>query len=456
MEDNMVLCPKCGTKFISMHQHQSANIDSNHYRPANNTTETVKKKSWIIKNIIPKIIVIVICLFMPYIGIFYVLIKKPFSKRANTGLVIYCVVMLSLIVSSIALINNSNDSNSSSKVVSPLESKSVTEQAEETTKESTSIDIDITKFSHISGSELLSLLGNPDKIRKDTWSSKLDIPCFHYDYNNSDILGDVSFTLVKDEVVSFVSKNKYPYDKNTVFDLFGIEKGENASLVADTRSSLRYRSLSETVDDFWIKNIRGDSFSYLLITFYYDNPDDLTTPLSVHDKHRLVSIFIPIVLIIFIVIILRITYKIYQKNQKKKKIEENTKRIEEITNRIANNEMEMTPYQFFSLREKRMNGKMLMNNYNFAGIYILCNKTKNKHYVGQSKDVFNRVNEHFGESGSGNKQVYVDYKMGDKFTIKMLSLEKSGFSNLNELESFAIERYDAFSKGYNKTKGNRP
>lgn len=75
------------------------------------------------------------------------------------------------------------------------------------------------------------------------------------------------------------------------------------------------------------------------------------------------------------------------------------------------------------------------------------------YYVGQGKKVFQRVNNHF--TGHGNGDVYADYKYGDKFTIKMIALSKSGFSTLNELERNTIRTYDAFSKGYNKTRGNK-
>ena len=58
-------------------------------------------------------------------------------------------------------------------------------------------------------------------------------------------------------------------------------------------------------------------------------------------------------------------------------------------------------------------------------------------------------------SDKGNDDVYVDYKYGDYFTIRMVALENSGFNSLNELEKNAIAKYNAYSRGYNKTRGNR-
>ena len=51
--------------------------------------------------------------------------------------------------------------------------------------------------------------------------------------------------------------------------------------------------------------------------------------------------------------------------------------------------------------------------------------------------------------------MYADYKYGDEFTIKMIALENSGYKTLNELERNTITVYNAFSKRYNKTRGNK-
>lgn len=123
---------------------------------------------------------------------------------------------------------------------------------------------------------------------------------------------------------------------------------------------------------------------------------------------------------------------------------------------LANNALEMTPEEFMKMRKTSFGGRGSPSyalSKNFAGVYILFNKSKNMYYVGQGKQVLNRVNAHF--TGKGNGDVYADYKYGDSFTIKMISLENSGYDSLNELERHTIARYDACSKGYNKTRGNR-
>ena len=123
---------------------------------------------------------------------------------------------------------------------------------------------------------------------------------------------------------------------------------------------------------------------------------------------------------------------------------------------LANNALELTPEEFFTMRNKSFGGKGSPSyalQMNFAGVYILFNSTQNKYYVGQGKEILNRVNAHF--TGKGNGDVYADYKYGDKFTIKMIGLKGSGFSSLNDLERNTILTYGSFSSGYNKTRGNK-
>lgn len=123
---------------------------------------------------------------------------------------------------------------------------------------------------------------------------------------------------------------------------------------------------------------------------------------------------------------------------------------------LANNTLEMTPKEFMEMRKTSLGGrgrKSYALTKNFEGVYILYNKTRNMYYVGQGKQILNRVNAHF--TGKGNGDVYADYKYGNKFTIKMIALKNSGFSTLNELERNTIRHYNAFSNGYNKTRGNK-
>lgn len=99
---------------------------------------------------------------------------------------------------------------------------------------------------------------------------------------------------------------------------------------------------------------------------------------------------------------------------------------------------------FKYLREK--------TNGDFVGVYILYNVDKEMYYVGQATRTFFRVNQHF--TGKGNGDVYADYKYGDEFKILVIKLTESGYDDLDELEKDMIEKYHAYTNGYNKTKGN--
>lgn len=151
------------------------------------------------------------------------------------------------------------------------------------------------------------------------------------------------------------------------------------------------------------------------------------------------------IILILLVQFLFFVLKIRKKRKIRNKIRE-----------LANNTTEITPKEFFKIRNKSFGGKgnpLYSNNYNFTGVYILHNQSKDLYYVGQGKKVFNRINSHL--TGSGNGDVYADYKYKDPFTIRTIALESSGFKSLDELERHAIETYDAYKKGYNRNKGNR-
>ena len=55
----------------------------------------------------------------------------------------------------------------------------------------------------------------------------------------------------------------------------------------------------------------------------------------------------------------------------------------------------------------------------------------------------------------GNGDVYADYKYGDEFSIRIIPFQGSGYDSINALEKDTISTYNAFAKGYNKTRGNK-
>lgn len=165
----------------------------------------------------------------------------------------------------------------------------------------------------------------------------------------------------------------------------------------------------------------------------------------------------PFLFISFIIVLLALFF-VHKKNHRKRAEEV---RIENIAAEKASLEefcIELTPQELFKLRKDlktQPKHSSYRDGFNFAGIYILHNLTKNKYYVGQSVNVMNRVNTHFKGRTAGNKGVYKDFKHGDEWNIKMVRLEDTRFLNLNDMEKYAIQLYEGYTKGYNKTRGNK-
>ena len=104
----------------------------------------------------------------------------------------------------------------------------------------------------------------------------------------------------------------------------------------------------------------------------------------------------------------------------------------------------VTPDEFFLIKSMQDGDKV--------GAYVIHNETKDMYYVGQAKRLFHRINQHL--TGHGNGDVYADYKYGDDFSIKIVTLADSGYSDLDLLEKDLIDLYDACENGYNRTVGN--
>jgi len=89
--------------------------------------------------------------------------------------------------------------------------------------------------------------------------------------------------------------------------------------------------------------------------------------ISEGDYVEAIFVFGTLILIMFII---AIVYNDYTVNKIKEDIRD------QITD-LANNTIEVTPAEFFEMRNKSFGGRALYsNNYNFAGVYILYNESK--------------------------------------------------------------------------------
>lgn len=92
---------------------------------------------------------------------------------------------------------------------------------------------------------------------------------------------------------------------------------------------------------------------------------------------------------------------------------------------------------------------------NVKGVYIFWNKSKNKYYVGQSKNLYNRICVNHLSIKRGevkNLSFREDYNNGDFFYIA--TTECSSKDELDEKEKYYINLFDSCWNGYNKTQGN--
>lgn len=95
-----------------------------------------------------------------------------------------------------------------------------------------------------------------------------------------------------------------------------------------------------------------------------------------------------------------------------------------------------------------------------TGIYRIYCVITGKSYIGQSKDIEKRWQEHDNLLKKGkhhSKSLQKDYnKYGDAFFIKeIIKLYPYYDKNtLNKIENFYICYYNSYYKGYNETRGN--
>ena len=85
-----------------------------------------------------------------------------------------------------------------------------------------------------------------------------------------------------------------------------------------------------------------------------------------------------------------------------------------------------------------------------CGIYKFLEKSTNKVYIGQSKDIIRRFYEHYTTAANEWERRLQDHPEDWTFEIVELCSEMK----LNALEAHYISQYDSYKNGLNKTPGN--
>lgn len=130
-----------------------------------------------------------------------------------------------------------------------------------------------------------------------------------------------------------------------------------------------------------------DSFQDILEIMY----NDITSIFSfaaenIPNFSRIIDILMVLFVLLIAYIIVNFTIACIRRIKRKK-----------LLNALANNALEMTPEEFKTLRSNAFVGKerkYYQLAQDFPAVYILFNKTKKMHYVGQSTKVISRVNDH--------------------------------------------------------------
>ncbi|MBQ8394504.1 MAG: GIY-YIG nuclease family protein [Clostridia bacterium] len=92
------------------------------------------------------------------------------------------------------------------------------------------------------------------------------------------------------------------------------------------------------------------------------------------------------------------------------------------------------------------------------GVYVIHNRENNKYYVGQSKDIYKRLKQHFVGTVPKNVIFAKDYyfskseNKSDLFEVKIIPCGTK--DELDKTEKNLIELYDSYNLGYNGTNGN--
>lgn len=312
MEDEMLFCQKCGARVA---ESSATNTSINEHETAQPTKIDViqnqsgkPRKGMKILAIVCGVFAVLYAIigiaagepamaaglagfFVVFAVMFYVLAKSPkanpFILDKQSGLkkktfVFLCVIISFVICGVCAGISGGSASNNPAGGSAGLTSAQEGNNPGDTENNL----CDVEQFANITGEELIALLGEPDSISDGTCNGAFEIPCVYYNYNNNEILGEVSFVLVNNEVVRFTSyKDDYEYSgKGSVLEDFGIEEGENSTVVADAGAALRYRCPSDVVDDFWINLIEDDTFGFLQVTYEMMYYEEWYLPMNISEK----------------------------------------------------------------------------------------------------------------------------------------------------------------------------
>lgn len=100
--------------------------------------------------------------------------------------------------------------------------------------------------------------------------------------------------------------------------------------------------------------------------------------------------------------------------------------------------LKLVDIRAYDLNNKQ-NDIKLVKTIDFAGVYVLHNQSKNTIFIGKSTHVIKKVERQF--KGFENKNIYDDFKNGNKYIIRLFRLVDSDFDSIDDLENHIKDIY---------------
>lgn len=124
----------------------------------------------------------------------------------------------------------------------------------------------------------------------------------------------------------------------------------------------------------------------------------------------------------------------------KKKAEEAKRIIERLTS--GNEEIPVEEFlRMYDLRTHDFYSKQddikFVKNWDFEGVYIIHNCSRDVYHVGRSSRVMRKIDRTF--RGYENQAVYEDWNRQNRFRVRIIKLDGSGFDDITLLEKDMIK-----------------
>lgn len=168
------------------------------------------------------------------------------------------------------------------------------------------------------------------------------------------------------------------------------------------------------------------------------------------------------ILVIIILLIPKICYEYWLRNSKRNR-KKRRKKFKNLKNKNKRHKkykkssnIDESLWQWYSVQEFRRKTKKGYTQYDFNGVYVIHDLDFDMYYVGQSVNVIKRLRGHFnGQSSKGGADDLNEALInGHNMEIALLRLKNSSFRDLDDMEAYFIDYFDAYYHGYNRTRGN--